>query len=102
MVIQIDKSIKENKILELAKIEAKNSSLFWSSVKNVFKNINKDSHHLTDSKQWNSYLTRLLNVKSDSFDTQFLDYVKTAIPILEQESGEEGPLDGNISIHDVR
>ena len=31
-----------------------------------------------------------------------MDYVKTAIPILEQESGEEGPLDGNISIHDVR
>ena len=39
MVKQIDNSIKENKILELAKIEAKNSNLFWSSVKKCYQKI---------------------------------------------------------------
>ena len=75
MVKQIDNSIKENKIPELAKIEAKNSNLFWSSVKKMLsKNTNKDSNPLIDSKQWNSYFTRLFNIRSDSFDTQFFSY----------------------------
>ena len=98
----VDNNIKEEKILELAKLEKDNSNIFWSTVKKMTSKDNKQSTSHITSKHWNDYFCKLLNVKTNKIDNQYLDYVSTSLEHIENAAEESGPLDEMITPADIK
>ena len=84
---------KEDKLYKLANIESKDPKGFWKTIKSFTKKQVEDS--TISPKSWMDYFKGLFNVKSTNIDNAFLDYVKNALPTVENISNT-GPLDYEI------
>ena len=63
---------------------------------------NKQSTSYITSKHWNDYFCKLLNVKTNKIDNQYLDYVSTSLEHIENAAEESGPLDEMITPADIK
>ena len=63
---------------------------------------NKQSTSHITSKHWNDYFCKLLNVKTNKIDNQYLDYVSTSLEHIENAAEESGPLDEMITPADIK
>ncbi len=76
----IDNYKKENNIKKIAALEKKDPKSFWSSIKRLNKH-NSITPNITPGR-WVDHFKQLLNMQSHSTDTQFAEYVTTALPTL--------------------
>ena len=98
-VNQIRKFAEEKKVNALAKLEKKNPKQFWKGVKDLVKR--KESNNNLSPMDWSNHFSNLLNTHTQNNDKQFLEYVRTALPNIENVSPAIGPLDGDISVNEV-
>ena len=86
---------KEDKLLKLAEMEKSDPKLFWKSIKKIINP--KTPEQNIGSNHWVTYFKSLLNVNNNSTSNQFLTYVTTSLPTIENCSNGPGPLDDIIS-----
>ena len=77
---------KEQKINKVAGLELSDPKSFWKELKALISP--KDNAvDLIDKEEWSSHFINLLNVPAaEGTDQQFLNYVKTSLPIIEREA----------------
>ena len=102
MVYLIEKYKKENKLLQIAKLEEKDPGKFWNQIRKLTKKQTQKSniHH----SAWQEYFKDLLNTRSNNADTSFHSYVQNTLPVLENinnNSTEIAKLNAEISIKEV-
>ncbi len=85
---------KEDKLYKLANIESKDPKGFWKTIRTFTKKRVSDCN--ITPKRWTDYFQNLFNVKSTNIDVTFLEYVKSALPAIENIT-DKGPLDHEIS-----
>ena len=91
---------KELELNTLQKLERKYpKKFFWQGVKKLIAK-QKPEVPAFDSDKWLKHFSNLLIIQQSSNDNPFYDYIKNSLPVIES-TNQTGPLDQNITEHDV-
>ena len=90
---------KMNNLVKLAKIQASDPGKFWKTVKKITSTRPAVSGQI-GPQTWVHYFKDLLNVKSDR-NSQFLEYIKHSLKVVENNLGQEGPIDNIITMAEL-
>ena len=90
---------KELELNKLQKLERDDPKKFWQGVKKLIAK-QKPEVPVFDSDKWLKHFNNLLNIQQSSNVNPFYDYIKNSLPVIES-TNQTGPLDHNITEHDV-
>ena len=101
-VSKIKNREKINYVNKLVGIEKSNPNSFWRSLKKLISKDNKENNaNNVKSSDWVNHFRTLLNIKSDNFDQQYLDYVRQTLPLMERLTGEDSLLEKSFTEKDI-
>ena len=90
---------KELELNKLQKLERDDPKKFWQGVKKLIAK-QKPEVPVFDSDKWLKHFNNLLNIQQSSNVNPFYDYIKNSLHVIES-TNQTGPLDHNITEHDV-
>ena len=95
------KIFKENKINKLLELEHSDTKSFWKGLKSIISP-RDDSVENIDKNEWTQHFDNVLNVPAArGSDNQFLEYVKSSLPTLEENSIVNDMLNHSISHEEI-
>ncbi len=84
LIYLIDRYNKHDKIMKISKLEKKDPKAFWAGIRKL--GAQKVHTSKISPIEWIDHFKKLLNIKHDNVDSQFVDYVETSLPLLEREA----------------
>ena len=92
---------KFKKIDKLNQLEKYDSKAFWKELKGIISP-KDDSLQSIDKNEWTKHFDKVLNEPAARLsDSQFLEYIKTSLPLLENTTRIDNTLNENISDEEI-
>ncbi len=88
------------KLQKLSTIAKRSPSCFWKTIKSMIHPKRKTGKSIT-AIEWIEHFRGLLNGRSQNNLTDFEQYVKASLPVIERPAGPDGPLDCQIEAEET-